>query len=106
MADCEIVYGCRYRTIISEADPVLIAFDQEAWAENLNYKSQPLKSVLATFTALRNSHVLLFKSLPPKSWKKTGRHPQYGPLSLGQIVNHLVEHDLNHIAQIERVSGS
>ncbi len=104
LADCEIVYGFRYRTIVSESDPVLVAFDQEAWAKNLKYESQSLKSALATFSTLRDSHVSLFKSLAPKSWKKIGRHPQYGPLSLAQVVTHLVEHDLKHIAQIERLS--
>jgi hypothetical protein len=105
LADCEIAYGFRYRKIISESDPVLIPFDQEAWAKNLKYEAQSLKSALVTFSALRNSHVALFKSLSPKTWKKTGQHLEYGPLTLGQIVTHLVEHDLNHIAQVERLSA-
>lgn len=104
LADCEVAYGFRYRKIISEPEPVLAPFDQEAWAKNLQYQVQPLKSALATFSALRNANVSLFRSLPPESWGKTGQHQQYGALTLGQIVTHLVQHDLNHIAQVERLA--
>jgi len=104
LADCELVYGIRYRKILAEPTPALVPFDQEAWAKNLQYQTQPLKSVVATFAALRNGHVSLFKSLPPEDWDKGGQHPQYGALTLRQIVSHLVQHDLNHIAQVERLS--
>ena len=105
LADCELVYGMRYRKILAEPDAVLVAFDQEAWAENLRYRERPLKSALATFKILRNGNVALLKSLPKTAWKKEGRHPAYGPLSLQQIVVHLADHDRNHIAQLERLSG-
>lgn len=103
LADCELTYGFRYRKIIAEPAPALVPFDQEAWAKNLQYQAQPLKSALATFTALRNGHVSLFRSLPPEIWGKTGQHPEYGALTLGQLLSHLVQHDLNHIAQVERL---
>lgn len=103
LADCELTYGFRYRKIIAEPAPALVPFDQEAWAKNLQYQAQPLKPALAMFAALRNGHVSLLKSLPPEIWDKTGQHPDYGALTLGQIVSHLVQHDLNHIAQVERL---
>ena len=103
LADCELVYGIRYRKILAEPSPALVPFDQEAWARNLLYQAQPLKSALATFAALRNGHVSLLRSLPPEDWDKTGQHQEYGALTLGQIVSHLVQHDFNHIAQVERL---
>ena len=103
LADCELTYGFRCRKIVSEPEPVLVPFDQEAWAKSLRYQAQPLKPALATFTALRNGNVSLFKSLPQGSWEKTGQHPEYGAISLGQLLSHLVQHDLNHIAQVERL---
>ena len=105
LADCELVYGMRYRKIIAEPDAVLVAFDQEAWAENLRYREHPLKSALATFRILRGGNVALLKSLPAAAWKRKGLHPAYGALTLQQIVVHLADHDRNHIAQLERLSG-
>jgi uncharacterized damage-inducible protein DinB len=103
LADCELVYGFRYRKILAEPDAALVPFDQDAWAKGLQYQSQPLKSALAAFGALRNAHVALFKSLPVESWEKSGQHPNYGVLTLNQLVSHLASHDQSHVAQIERL---
>jgi uncharacterized damage-inducible protein DinB len=103
LADCELVYGFRYRKILAEPDAALVPFDQDAWAKSLQYQSQSLKSALAAFGALRNAHVVLFKSLAAESWERSGRHPDYGVLTLKQLVSHLASHDQSHVAQIERL---
>jgi uncharacterized damage-inducible protein DinB len=101
LADCELTYAFRYRKIISEPDPVLVPFDQDAWAKGLRYQAQPLKQALALFSQLRNANVGLLKTTPEENWEKVGQHPQYGALTLRQIVHHLVQHDRNHLAQVE-----
>jgi uncharacterized damage-inducible protein DinB len=104
LADCELVYGLRYRTIISEPGSVLTAFDQDAWANNLQYRQQSLKGALTTFKALRSGHIALLKGLPEAAWNKSGQHASYGELTLQQLVTHLVDHDRNHTAQVEHLS--
>ncbi|MBZ5499186.1 MAG: DinB family protein [Acidobacteriia bacterium] len=105
LADCELVYGLRYRMIISEPHATLMAFDQEAWAKHLQYREQPMKSALACFKVLRAGDIALLKSLPRSAWNKGGQHPSYGALTLRQIVTHLVDHDRNHVAAIERLAA-
>jgi uncharacterized damage-inducible protein DinB len=104
LADCEVVYGFRYRKILAEPGTELVAFDQDRWAEGLRYREQPLAPTLTSFSALRSQHLSLFRSLSGDAWDRTGRHPEYGPLSLRQLVLHLVEHDRNHTAQVERLA--
>ena len=104
LADCELVYGMRYRKIVAERMPTLVAFDQDAWAGNLQYKRQPLKGSLATFLALRGGHLAMFKALPKSAWNKKGQHQDYGALSLKQLVVHIADHDRNHVAQVERLA--
>lgn len=106
LADCEVVYGFRYRKILAEPGTELVAFDQDRWAEGLRYREQPVARTLASFTALRGQHLSLFRLLPPEAWDRTGKHPEYGPLSLRQLVVHLVDHDRNHTAQVERLAGA
>ncbi len=103
LADCEIVYGLRYRKIISEPGGVLVGFDQEAWARHLNYREQSLKHALGTFKMMRDGNLNLLKSLSKSAWKKTGKHMDYGALTLRQIVVHITDHDRNHVAQVERL---
>ena len=104
LADCELVYGLRYRKILSEPEAALMAFDQEAWAKKLRYRDLSLKGAVATFKALRAAHLALLRALPRSAWSKAGKHPSYGVLTLRQIVTHIADHDKNHVAQVERLA--
>jgi uncharacterized damage-inducible protein DinB len=106
LADCEVAYGLRYRMILSEPGPVLVAFDQDVWARHLRYQKQSLQRALDTFKILRAGHVAMFQSLSRAAWSRAGQHPAYGNLSLRQLVAHMVEHDGNHLAQVERLLPS
>jgi uncharacterized damage-inducible protein DinB len=103
LADCELVYALRYRKILAEPGAALVAFDQNAWASRLQYQRQPVKDSLGRFKALRCAHIGLLKSLPGTAWDLAGQHPSYGALNLRQLVVHLVDHDRNHLAQVERL---
>jgi uncharacterized damage-inducible protein DinB len=105
LADCEIVMGLRYRKIVSEPGGLLVAFDQDAWADRLEYRKQSMKQAIATFQALRAGHLSLLKGLPPSAWRRNGQHPEYGPLSLRQIILHIAEHDRKHLEQLQRLAG-
>ncbi len=103
LADCELVYGVRYRAIVAEPGTALIAFDQEAWAKNLGYREQPLKSAVAALKTLRENNLALLRTVPKAAWKKSGKHQSYGMLTLRQLIVHMTDHDRNHVAQIERL---
>ncbi len=104
LADCELVYGMRYRKIIAEPGSALVPFDQNAWAKNLEYGKQPLKSAIEAFRVLRAGNLALLKTASKAAWKNAGQHPEYGKLTLGQLVTHIADHDRNHVAQIERLA--
>ena len=78
-------------------------FDRFAQFENSKGKS--LKSLLGEFTELRKANLITLKSLniSEDSLNLHGIHPDFGPVSLKQLLATWVTHDLNHIAQISRV---
>lgn len=106
LADGEIVYGFRYRKILAEPGTPLVAFDQDRWADGLLYRELPLKTSLESFAALRNHNLAVLKAQRPEAWDRAGAHPEYGTLSLRQLVLHLVDHDRNHTAQVERLAAA
>src|SRR5256885_10295737 len=85
----------------SEAFP---PFDREGM---LKEQGRPLKEMLEEFAALRADGVTKLKAYKFKKsdLKKKGRHPEFGPVTLGQHLATWVAHDLSHIAQIVRVMG-
>jgi len=102
LADVEIAAGFRIRKIVSEPRPALTAYDQEAWAKALRYPRQDPRSLLHTFRAVRESNLRILRSLAPVQRRRVGVHSEYGPLRLDQLVEHLAEHDLNHLNQIRQ----
>ena len=55
---------------------------------------------LATYTALRRSNLAYVGRLGAAARRQHGRHPEYGRLTMPQLLDHWAEHDLIHLEQI------
>ncbi len=100
LADAEIALAFRIRRIAAEPRGPLVAWDQERWADGGRYRRTPLREALATFAALRRSNLAYVQRLSPAQKLQHGRHPEYGRLTIPQMLAHWAEHDLNHFEQI------
>jgi len=78
-------------------------FDRFAQFEASRGKS--LEELLRIFKMLRKKNLNRLKKLgiTPEMLKKTGAHPEFGKVTLAQLIATWVVHDLGHIAQISRV---
>lgn len=65
----------------------------------------PISALLDAFAAQRTSSLATFDTwgLGPDMLARTGRHPRFGEVTLGQLLATWVTHDLAHLAQIARV---
>jgi tRNA-binding protein len=105
LADGEIVNGYRVRAILAAPGLTLQPYDQGAWASSMRYDVSDPHASLAPWSALRTSLVRLVRSLTDDELDRFGMHPERGPESVRRIVALLAGHDLNHLAQIERLLG-
>jgi uncharacterized damage-inducible protein DinB len=103
LADCEIVFAYRLRQTLAEPHHVIQPFDQDTWAQT--YAAYDAQSALAVFTAVRSYNVKLIASLPLDALSKPVTHPERGTMTFESIVETMGGHDLNHIAQIEKISS-
>lgn len=78
-------------------------FDREAMFDASRGKD--LDTLLTEFGALRKSNLEILDSwhLSESDFEKEGIHPDFGPVTLGQLLSTWAVHDLNHIFQITRV---
>ena len=78
-------------------------FDRLAHAEAS--MGRTLASLLDEFATLRqtNLRALTAMRLTEADLARTGRHPAFGPVTLGQLLATWVAHDLDHVMQISRV---
>jgi hypothetical protein len=52
---------------------------------------------------LRETNLALLRTLTPEQWKHYGIHSERGQETIEHVVRMFAGHDLNHIAQIERI---
>ena len=103
LADTELVAAHRMRQVIAEDQPKLMAFDQEAWARNLDYGRRLPKQSLETFRRLRAENYELLKTLPTEAFDRTGMHSARGPMTLGQMLAQFADHVENHARQMQAI---
>lgn len=94
----------RLKTILEfgESRP-FVPFDRFAQFEAT--KGKTLSELLAEFESLRhkNVHVLKNANLQDADLSKSGIHPEFGLVTLKELLAAWVVHDLGHIRQIARV---
>ena len=106
LADTQIVIAMRIRLILAEENPTLGAFDQEAWAKNLDYGKRKISQAIETFRRLRGEDYELMKDLPESAFERTGMHVERGLVTLGAIVEQQAVHLESHVKQIQAVRAA
>lgn len=94
----------RARIILEEGEAR--AFDPfDRFAQFEKSKGKTLTELLSRFAALRAENVMTLTNwrLTPAQLSKRGRHPEFGAVTLEQLLATWTVHDLSHISQITRV---
>jgi hypothetical protein len=105
LADLELVYAVRIRTIVAGAgETPLAALDQNAWVARV-HRREPLAELLDQFTFLRRMNLALFERMKEDELSRSGNHPEYGPITPRSAAERLARHDEKHLAQIERIKA-
>jgi len=103
LADCEFAFGYRWRQAAAQPHHIVQPFDQDAWSAH--YAEIDPKLALVAFCANRALSVNWLKSLPPMTLAKPVSHPERGELTLHKLLQMTAGHDLNHLAQFEKVAA-
>jgi hypothetical protein len=100
LIDTEFAWGFRYRVIMAEKDPNLTAYDQNLWVDHFTYGDQDATQLIRAFTPLRRVNMELLQTVDPSLFDRKGKHPEYGWITVAQMIPHLAAHDLSHLQQI------
>jgi hypothetical protein len=101
-ADAETNAALRIRYLIAEKEPLIVGYDQDAWARLFDYHSQPIEESLAAAAAARGRTVPLLRRMSDADWAKAGRHTESGPYSAEDWLRIYAAHLEGHARQIER----
>ena len=100
LADSETVLYDRIRRILSEPRQVLWVFDQDAWAQGLDYGNVPLALSSQVYKSVRNA-VIYYAGL---HYERTGHlefvHSVTGVRTLKEEFDKVASHNEHHLGQV------
>ena len=93
----------RVATIVGDGDKRFTPFDRVGGQRT--YGNWPVPALLDEFERLRRDNLtyLAQLNLDESALSRTGIHPEFGAVTLDQLLSCWVVHDLAHIAQISRI---
>ena len=100
LTDAETILYDRVRRTISVPDQVIWAFDQEAWAVELNYQQFPMEINKSIFQATRTSIIYLVGEFYESRGANTFVHSQTGKRTLQEEFDKIAWHNEGHLKQI------
>ena len=103
LADAEVGIGFRTRQAQAEDNHTVQPFDQEVWARR--YVDVDHEVALRSFLALRDWNLSLFRTLGASDLERPVFHPERGAETVAVMIRMLAGHDLNHLAQLERIAA-
>ena len=105
LADAETVLFDRVRRVISEPRPVIWAFDQDAWAEHLDYQTRPLAISRDLYNATREGVIHYARAHYEIDDLREFVHSETGVRTLRQELEKVALHNEAHLAQIRTAIG-
>lgn len=90
----------RFKLALTEDEPMVKTFEQDAWAALADGKAAPVEMSIALLEALHPRWALLLRSMTPKDFGRVFRHPEWGRVSLDTGLQMYAWHGRHHIAHI------
>src|ERR1041385_905940 len=103
LADSETTSGLRLRRLLSEDHPLIQGYDQDAYANSLNYNRREIAPSLEAFRAARATAAQLFEFMADEDWLREGTHSESGSYGAEDWLKIYAAHAHNHAAQIRRL---
>ena len=100
LADSETVLYERIRRVICEPRQLLMVYDQDAWAKELDYARVPLDISRAVFAAVRNAIIYYAGTHYESHGDLTFVHSTLGVRTLREEFDKVTEHNAHHIGHI------
>lgn len=103
LADSEIMGAARVRQAFAEPGSTFAIYDQDIWAGVFSYQefdSKAFYSTIMMFDSLRLNTSKIFNRAKEEDWKRVGIHPEWGTMTLRNLLELYADHGERHFGQI------
>lgn len=93
----------RTKLALTEDNPHIKAYDEQAWAKLDDSRTTPIEASLTLLGALHDRWVRLFRAMTPADFARTLMHSENGEMTLDHVLAMYQWHSLHHVAHITRL---
>lgn len=90
----------RFKLALTEDEPTVKTYAEDRWAQLADTAATPVEISLTLLDSLHDRWVRLLRSLTAEQWRRTLRHPEFGPMSLEKTLAMYAWHGKHHVAHI------
>ena len=101
IADSHLNGYIRFKWALTEEQPLIKVYHQDAWAQTSEAKSAPVLLSVTLLKALHNKWIVLLKKMSDEDYARKFEHPETGPSTLGIALALFEWHGRHHVAQIQ-----
>lgn len=97
LLDADLVIADRMKRVIAEDDPVLQAFDENAWVARLGSQATSAGEAVELLAANRRWMVRVLRGLDDADFARAGRHSERGRVTLAELLATATNHIDHHL---------
>ncbi|WP_243295798.1 DinB family protein [Geothrix mesophila] len=101
-ADSETYGAIRIRLLLADPEPLIVGYDENAWAQRFDYHASDPELALRLIEAARAHTITPLERLPESAWGHMGRHTHSGSYGTDDWLRNYAAHLEVHAAQIRR----
>jgi uncharacterized damage-inducible protein DinB len=106
MAATEQLWLEMLNAMLRERDALLGAAGQQIEETQARLMTQNVDENLAAYNALRGETISLMMGLSLTDWTKAATHDTLGEMRIDEVVENMVDHDSEHLAQLQALAGT
>jgi hypothetical protein len=106
LADSEMTSAIRLRRLVAEERPLILPYDQGAFAARLRYNEREIEPALEAFLAARATTVQILERMTASEWARQAWHTEVGLYGAERWLEIYAKHAHNHAAQIARLRAA
>ena len=95
--DSDLIASHRMKRIVAEDNPLLISYDETAFAKTLGYERMDVRLACDLFRLNRELTAQMLLAQPDEAFNRTGIHSQKGKISVLEIVSGYADHRDLHL---------
>ena len=100
VADSHINAYLRVKLALTENEPTVKPYDQDAWVQLADITTVPPAVSLALFEGVHARLVAVLHAMSSSDFRRRLMHPENGPMTIDDVVNMYTWHGDHHIAHV------